>query len=95
MKRNIWIPKMTKGRLERLISKPNLTENDKEDLLDYKYFLLNEKVSAYEKNLMYAVPVSQSKECCDIGNYILFPKNKFWITNINHLTKGFESKYYL
>jgi hypothetical protein len=95
MKRNIWIPKMTKGRLEKLLSKLSLTDDDKEDLLDYKYFLMNEKVSAYEKQLMDAVLVNQSKQSCDIDNCVLVPKNKFWLTNISYLTEGFKSEYYV
>lgn len=93
MKRNIWISKMTKSRLERLLSKTHLSNDDKDDLLDFKYFLMNDKISAFEKGLMDAVMVSQPKETCDIGNCILLPKGMYWITNINHLTKDFNSKY--
>lgn len=95
MKRNIWIPKMTKSRLEKLLSKTNLTANDKEDLLDYKYFLTVEKVAAFEKGLMNAIIVNQTKESCDVPGYIFQPKNLFWITNITNVTKGFDSKYYI
>ena len=86
---------MTKSRLERLLSKTVLTDDDKEDLLDYNYFLRYDKVSAYEKGLMDAISVDQPKETCDIGNYILLPKNMFWHTNIEYRTKDFKSKYYL
>lgn len=95
MKRNVWIPKMTKGRLERLLSKKVLSNNDKEDLLDYKYFLLNQKMSAFDKGLMDAISVNQASEFCDAKGVIFKPKNIFWITNINHLTKGFKSEYYI
>ena len=95
MKRNVWIPKMTKERLERLLAKSKLTNDEKEDLLDYKYFLLNQKICAYEKKLMDAVIVNQAQEFCDIKGCILVPKNMFWLTNINHLTNGFKSEYYI
>lgn len=87
--RNIWIPKMTKHNLERLLSKSELTDDDKEDLLDFKYFIENQKSAAYEKGLMDAILVSQK------GDHVLIPKNKFWITNINYRTKDFKSQYWV
>jgi hypothetical protein len=82
---------MTKSRLERLLSKKVLSDNNKEDLLDYKYFLLEMYVVAYEKGLMTAYSIDNPPTKYGL----LIPKNKFWITNINHFTKGFESKYYI
>jgi hypothetical protein len=84
-KRNVWIPKMTVTRLERLLRKTHLTDNDKEDLLDYKYLLLNDVQSAIEKGFYYAVDSN-----CATG---YTPKNKHWIANIDYLTAGFKSKY--
>ena len=95
MKRNVWIPKMTKGRLCRLLSRQNLTNDEKEDLLDYKYFLIYEKLSAFEKGLMDVVSVNQAEEFCDARGVIFVPKNMFWITNISHLTSGFKSEYFV
>ncbi|MDR2684864.1 MAG: hypothetical protein LBB53_05750, partial [Prevotellaceae bacterium] len=89
-KRNIYIPKMTASRLEKLLSKQveELTENNKEDLLDYKYFLLNQQQDAFEKGLMDSYKADQKKP-------VYVPKNKHWITNIDNATKGFESKYWI
>jgi hypothetical protein len=88
-KRNIYIPKMTVNGLERILSKgkENLTDNDKEDLLDYKYFLLTHQQDAADKGFL--IPI----ESDSISGFV--PKNKFWITNIDFLTAGFESKYNL
>lgn len=88
MKRNIWIPKMTTSKLERLLTKSTLTANDKEDLLDFKYFMIYEADSALEKGLLVELQVSQ------IGRATA-PKRLFWLTNIDDKTKGFESKHYI
>jgi len=85
-KRNIYIPKMTVNRLERLLKKADLTGNDKENLLDYKYFILNDKQSAVEKGFL--IPVGDS----GASGYV--PRNKFWIANIDYKTQGFESRCY-
>lgn len=85
-KRNIYYPKMTKSRLERLLSKIKLTDNDKDDLLDFKYLLSNEKRNAAEKGLMYELIVDGRRK-------VYIPKNKYWITNIETITKDFKTKY--
>jgi len=88
MKRNIWIPKMTKNKLEKLLSKPFLSDNDKEYLLDFKYFMITYTQDALEKGLLVQLLVSQ-KEVATC------PKNIFWLTNIEQKTRDFQSKYYL
>lgn len=95
LQRNVWIPAMTKFKLEKLLAKPTLTDNDKEVLLDFKYFMETQKVSAYEKGLMDAISVSQPSDTTDIDGHILLPKNKFWITNIIERTKDFQSNYWM
>lgn len=89
MKRNIWIPKMTISRLERILSKniERLTDDDKEDLLDFKYFLLHQRNCAKEKGLL----ISYLQD----GKPALVLKNKFWLTNIESLTEDFKSSYYI
>lgn len=93
MKRNIWIPKMTISKLSSLLKKIKLTCDDKEDLLDFLYFITHQKKDALEKGLMKLISVNQ--KTCDIKGYIILPKKMWWIENIKHLTKGFNSKYYL
>jgi len=88
MKRNIWIPKMTCSRLERLLSKSSLTDNNKEDLLDFKYFMLNDAQSALDKGLLVELLVSQKGRATA-------PKKLFWLTNIEEKTRNFESKFYI
>lgn len=85
-KRNIWLPKLTVQKLEKLLSKSVLTENDKEDLLDYKYMLINDTQSAVEKGFMIEVLTSRNHDTFNGKSYT--PKNKSWITNINHRTEG-------
>jgi len=87
--RNIWIPNLTTSKLESLLSKPveQLTDDDKEDLLDFKYFIIQHPQYAYEKGLMDAY-------ITDDGN-IYLPKNKYWVTNIDNATKGFNSEYWV
>jgi hypothetical protein len=74
--RNIWIPKMTVGRLEKLLSKERKNGNDIEDLKDYKYFLLTDTQSATEKGFMDLLQVD--------GGSVPILKNKFWLTNIEN-----------
>lgn len=90
LKRNIWIPNMTQSKLEKLLSKPveELTNDDKEDLIDFKYFMLNQKFDAFEKNLL--VAYNQDGE-----EPVFVPRNKFWVTNIDNATKDFKSKYWI
>ena len=83
-KRNIWIPNMTVSKLDRLLAKNKLTENDYEDLVDFKYFLMNDKLSAY-KNGFYHINFSTQ----DGTDYVL--KNKFWLTNIDSAINKFNA----
>jgi len=88
MNRSIWIPKMTPSRLERLLAKPVLSSNDKEDLLDFKYFMLNDEQGALDKGLLVELLVSQKGRATT-------PKKLFWLTNIEEKTSSFNSKYYI
>jgi hypothetical protein len=93
-KRNIWIPKMTVSRLERILSHGwDLTDDEKEDLLDFMYFLLTDKVSATEKGF-YEVMLD-GRSYFDPGALSLKIKDWSWIPNIMYLKEGFESKYNL
>lgn len=79
---------MTPSRLERLLNKPSLSENEKEDLLDFKYFMQTDRETAAEKGLLVELLVSQNGRA-------FAPKNLYWLTNIEEKTKDFKSKYYL
>lgn len=84
-KRNIWIPKMTKGRLNKLLNKAKLTEDDIEDLKDYKYFLLTDKESAADKGFYTQLLTSQKGDA-----YVL--TDKFLLSNIEaKLAKEFKN----
>ena len=76
-KRNIWIPNMTKGKLDKLLQKDNLSKDDIEDLKDFKYFLLTDKQSGQEKGFYQKLQVSQKGDA-----YVL--KDKFLLTNIEN-----------
>jgi hypothetical protein len=73
-RRNVWIPKMTPGRLDRLLAKVDHTANDIEDLKDFRYFLLTDEQSAAEKG--FTVPYLAD------GGSVQILRNKFWLTNI-------------
>lgn len=88
MKRNIWIPKMSKSRLERLLSKSILSDNDKEELLDFRYFMAYFEEDAAEKGLLVELLVNQNGRA-------FAPKNIHWVSNIDYLTRGFKSKYFI
>ena len=78
--RGIYLPGMSVGKLERLLQKDSLTAQDKESLKDYKYLLLAQPNDAAEKGFMVHVQG-------DKGGF-LAPKNKFWLTNIDHALEG-------
>lgn len=72
--RAIWIPNMTIRKLEKLLARTELTADDREDLLDFKQFLLTDIQSATEKG--FYVPYRAD------GGSVFVLKNKFWLTNI-------------
>lgn len=74
-KRDIWIPNMKVSKLEKLLKKENLTEDDIEDLKDFRFFLLTDKESALDKGFYTAVGDTSA------SGFIL--KNKYWLVNIN------------
>lgn len=84
--RNIWIPKMSRNRLEKLLGKTTLSDNDKEILLDYKYFIENQKIDALSKGLCVELLVSQKEQA-------IIPAKLWWLPNIVEKTKGFTSQY--
>ena len=86
-RRNIYTPSMSKGKLERLLAKSNHTNNDKENLLDYKFLLLSEffRDVAIEKGFFNGYNA-------DV-NTIFLMKNKYWIVNIDAICENFESEY--
>lgn len=83
--RAIWYPKMTKSRLERILKKQELDQNDIEDLEDFKYLILAEPQNAYEVGLMDELKVSQKERAFS-------PKNNFWLTNIDRRINEKKSK---
>lgn len=78
-KRNIWIPNMKVSKLEKLLSKPQKTADDIEDLKDFKYFLLTDEQSATEKGFMTSYKADKG--------YVHVLKNKFWLVNIDNAIK--------
>jgi GGDEF domain-containing protein len=82
--RAIWIPNMTRGKLDRLLNKESLTDNDIEALKDFKYFLINDKQSATDKGFYQELLTSGQTDKA----YVL--KDKFLLTKID--SKLEESK---
>jgi hypothetical protein len=74
--RTVYIPNLSKSKLERLLAKPKLSKDDIEDLLDYKWLMLFDKQAAQEKGLMDVYRQSGSGDA-------LIPKNKYWLANID------------
>jgi hypothetical protein len=72
----------------------DLTDDEKEDLLDFKYFLLTDKISATEKGF-YRIMRNWPGSYFDPGALSLKIKNWSWISSIMNFTEGFESKYNL
>ena len=82
---------MTKGRLNRILRKPALTDDDKEDLLDYAYFMQFQKIDAWQRGLLRPVLVSQGQT--DIPGAILVPVDIWAIENIRQKCEGFQTRY--
>lgn len=76
--RAIWIPNMTRGKLDKLLNKVALSESDVEALKDFKYFLINDKQSATDKGFYDELLTSGQKEPA----YVL--KDKFLLANIDN-----------
>lgn len=85
-KRNIWFPKLTVSKLKRLLEKFKLTDDELEDLHDFKYFLIQHPNDAYEKGFYKKLDVDGFEPA-----YVLV--NKFWLTNIEDKIKDFKTKY--
>ena len=82
--RHVWLPKIKVSTLNRLLKKRNHTDKEKELLLDFKYCLLFDKQHCEEWGFYY-----------EVTGYGLTLKNNHWLTNINFITDGFESKEYI
>lgn len=74
--RTVYIPNLSKSKLEGLLAKPKLSKEDIEDLLDYKWLMLFDKQAAQEKGLMDIYRQSGSNDA-------LIPRNKYWLANID------------
>ena len=86
-KRNIYSPKMSKGRLENLLRKSDLSDADKEALLDYHWLIIAAPQWAEELGLMKMLMAGCQP--------IMVPKDVWWTINIEAKTKGFESKCFI
>jgi hypothetical protein len=83
-KRNIYSPKMSTWRLENLLSKIDLSDEEKESLLDYHWLLISAPQWAADLGLM--------KTLVGGGQPVTVPKDVWWTINIEARTRGFESK---
>jgi hypothetical protein len=77
---------MSPSKLAKLLQKEDVTENDVESLKDYKYLILAQPNDADERGFM-------THYTADHG-FVLAPKDKFILTNIEHAISKFEKKDY-
>ncbi len=78
--RAIYLPGMSKGKLDRLLQKNTMTLDEIEGLKDYKYLILAQPNDAWEMGFM-------TRYASDHGD-VLAPKNKFLLTNIDAKLEG-------